>query len=69
MIAPAAGTGWLLRLICLLLPFTLYTRLVQNWVLGEALCYILPVISVITLINRTSLIKTMLRTFPPICVC
>ena len=56
--------------VCLVLPFCLYTRLVQNWVLGEALCYMLPVISVITLINRTSLIiKTMLRTFPPICVC
>ena len=40
--------------VCLVLPACLYTRLVHNWVLGEALCYILPVISVISLINLTT---------------
>ena len=33
--------------VCLVLPVCLYTRLVQNWVLGEVVCYVLPVISVV----------------------
>ena len=36
---------------CLVLPLCLYTRLVQNWVLGETLCYVLPVITVIKAIR------------------
>ena len=34
--------------VCLVLPLCLCTRLVQNWVLGEIVCYMLPVITVIT---------------------
>ena len=34
--------------VCVVLPLCVCTRLVQNWVLGQTVCYILPVITVIT---------------------
>ena len=33
--------------VCLVLPLCLATRLVQNWVLGEIVCYMLPLVTVI----------------------
>ena len=33
--------------VCVVLPLCLCTRMVQNWVLGEIVCYMLPVITVI----------------------
>ena len=33
--------------VCVVLPLCVCSRLVQNWVLGEIVCYVLPVITVI----------------------
>ena len=42
--------------VCVVLPLCLCTRLVQNWVLGEIVCYMLPVITVIIIITTGTVI-------------
>ena len=42
--------------VCVVLPLCLCTRIVQNWVLGEIVCYMLPVLTVIIITSITILL-------------